>query len=97
VFEEIERHCDGVAHAFVKVFVGEVWRPFQRAGMPSDRWPQIDRAIERLRPLSSQAVLAIFARRMSAQIDAAFGDTAERLDERRRAGAGPSRARAARR
>jgi DNA-binding transcriptional MerR regulator len=96
VFEEIERHCDGVAHAFVKVFVSEVWRPFQRAGMPSDRWPQIDRAIERLRPLSSHAVLAIFERRMSAQIDAAFGDTAERLDERRRAGAGASRAHATR-
>jgi DNA-binding transcriptional MerR regulator len=83
VFEEIERQCDAVARAFVEVFLNEVWRPFQRAGMPSDRWPEIDRAIERLRPLSSQAVLAIFARRMSAQIGAAFGDTAERLEEQR--------------
>lgn len=87
VFEEIERHCDGVAQAFVKVFVNEVWRPFQRAGMPSARWPEIDRAIERLRPLSSEAVLAIFGRRMGARIDAAVGNTAERLQERRRAGA----------
>jgi DNA-binding transcriptional MerR regulator len=94
VFEEIERHCDGVARAFVKVFVGEVWRPFQRAGMPPDRWPEIERAIERLRPLSSQAVIAIFGRRMSAQIDAAFGDTAERLEEPPPAEAGSTRARA---
>jgi DNA-binding transcriptional MerR regulator len=94
VFEEIERNCDEVARAFVNVFVNEVWRPFQRAGMPPDRWPQIDRAIERLRPLSSQAVLAIFGRRMSAQIDAAFGDTAERLDEQRRTSTGSSRTRA---
>jgi hypothetical protein len=62
--------------------------------MPPDRWPEIDRAIERLRPLSSQAVIAIFGRRMSAQIDAAFGDTAERLEERRPTGAGSTRARA---
>ena len=91
VFEEIERHCDGVAKAFVKVFVSEVWRPFQRAGMPPERWPEIDRAIERLRPLSSQAMLAILGRRMNAQMGAAFGDTAERLEDRRRAGAGRTR------
>ena len=75
VFEDIERHCDGVARAFVKVFLAEVWRPFQRAGMPPDRWPEIDRAIERLRPLSSQAVLAIFGGRMSAQIGAITAST----------------------
>jgi DNA-binding transcriptional MerR regulator len=89
VFEEIERHCDGVARAFVKVFVNEVWRPFQRAGMPPDRWREIDRAIERLRPLSAQAVLAIFGRRMSARIEDYFGDAAERLV--RGAGSGRSR------
>jgi DNA-binding transcriptional MerR regulator len=97
VFEEIERHCDGVARAFVRVFLSEVWRPFQRARMPSARWPEIDRAIERLRPLSSQAVLAILERRMGAQIDAAFGDTAERLEERRQAGADSGAKRAGRR
>jgi DNA-binding transcriptional MerR regulator len=95
VFEEIERHCDGVARAFVKVFVSEVWRPFQRTGMPTERWHEIDRAIERLRPLSTEAVLAIFGRRMSARLDAAVGEIAERLEERRRArvSGGSSRAR----
>ena len=52
----------------------------------------LKRAIERLLPLSSQATLAILGRRMSAQIRAAFGDTAERLEERRRARAGRGRA-----
>jgi DNA-binding transcriptional MerR regulator len=79
VFEEIENHCDAVARAFVWVFIEEVWRPFQRAGMPSERWPEIDRAIERLNPLASDALLAIFARRMSAQIEAAFGEAGERV------------------
>jgi DNA-binding transcriptional MerR regulator len=79
VFEEIENHCDAVARAFVWVFIEQVWKPFQRAGMPPDRWPEIDGAIERLNPLASDALLAIFARRMSAQIESAFGDTGERL------------------
>jgi DNA-binding transcriptional MerR regulator len=29
VFEELERHCDAVASAFVELFIAQVWRPFQ--------------------------------------------------------------------
>jgi hypothetical protein len=82
VFEELERHCDAVAGAFVKLFVNQVWRPFQRADMPANRWPEIDAAIERLRPLATDALEAIFQRRMSMQIEAAFGEITQRLSER---------------
>jgi DNA-binding transcriptional MerR regulator len=78
VFEELERHCDAVAHAFVRLFVREVWQPFIKDDMPHDRWREIDESIERLRPLASDALLAIFQRRMRTQIEAAFGDTAPR-------------------
>ncbi len=81
VFEELVRHCDAVARAFVKLFVEQVWRPFQQADMPREQWPAIDEAIERLRPLASDAMLAIFQRRMSLQIEAAFGDITDRLSE----------------
>jgi DNA-binding transcriptional MerR regulator len=82
VFEALERHCEAVAHAFVTLFVDQVWRPFQDADMPAEQWPAIDRAIERLRPLASDALLAIFQRRMRLQIEAAFGGLSEGLDER---------------
>jgi hypothetical protein len=82
VFEELEGHCDAVAYAFVKLFLDEVWRPFQEAGMPAERWPAIDEAISRLRPLASDALLAIFERRMRLQIETAFGGLAERLSGR---------------
>ncbi len=85
VFEELDRHCDAVARAFVKLFVTQVWRPFQRADMPAERWPEIDAAIERLRPLATDALLAIFSRRMESQIEAAFFDVTQRLSERTRA------------
>ena len=86
VFEDLERQCDAVAKAFVKLFLAEVWRPFQRADMPAERWAEIDAAIERLRPLASGALLAIFQRRMSLQIEAAFGEMTQRLSERPRGG-----------
>jgi len=81
VFEQLERHCDAVAHAFVRLFVNEVWRPFQNDDMPPERWPEIDESIERLRPLASEALLAIFQQRMRTQIEAAFGDASARAAE----------------
>jgi DNA-binding transcriptional MerR regulator len=85
VFEQIERHCDAVSGAFVSLFLTEVWQPFAADGMPADRWEQIDAAVARLRPLASQALLAIFGQRMSAQIDTAFGQLSERLSSAERA------------
>jgi DNA-binding transcriptional MerR regulator len=82
IFEELDRHCDAVARAFVKLFLEHVWRPFQRADMPAERWPEMDEAIERLRPLAAEALLAIFHRRMRSQIETAFGELTERLSER---------------
>ncbi len=81
VFAELEKHCDAVAHAFVRLFVREVWRPFLKDDMPPDRWREIDESLERLRPLASDALLAIFQRRMRTQIEAAFGDAAQRIPE----------------
>jgi DNA-binding transcriptional MerR regulator len=83
VFEQIETHCDAVSAAFVALFMAEVWKPFERAGMPVARWEEIDASIAALRPLATDALLAIFGRRMSAQIEAAFGELtgADRLRE----------------
>lgn len=72
VFAEIEAHCDGVSEAFVALFVAEVWRPFQAAGMPVDRWPEIEAAVDDLRPLATDALVTIFGQRMQARLDAAF-------------------------
>jgi DNA-binding transcriptional MerR regulator len=78
VFESIEQHCDGVSEAFVGVFLDEVWKPFQSAGLPEERWSEIEASIEQLRPLATEALVAIFGQRMAAQIDAAFGQLGQR-------------------
>ncbi len=81
VFEQIEQHCDAVSAAFVAVFVTEVWEPFQRAGMPEERWAEIDAAIAALRPLATEALVAMFGQRMSARIEATFGRQDDRGTE----------------
>ena len=79
VFEEIEQHCDAVSGSFVKLFMREVWQPFHEAGMPVERWLETEESIELLRLLATNALLAIFGRRMSVQIDTAFGRLTQRL------------------
>jgi DNA-binding transcriptional MerR regulator len=84
ILEEIERHCDSVSRAFVKLFLREIWKPFQRADMPPERWPEIERAVERLRPVASEALLAIFQQRLGKEIEAAFGEITRRLTDSKR-------------
>ena len=79
VFKQVELHCDAVSGAFVSLFMHEVWEPFEAAGMPTERWAEIDETIARLRPVATEALVAIFGQRMSAQIDSAFGERMQRL------------------
>ena len=51
--------------------------------MPAERWPEIEHAFERLGPVTSEAVMAIFQRRFSAQIEGAFKEIVRRLSERK--------------
>jgi DNA-binding transcriptional MerR regulator len=84
ILEEIERHCDSVSRSFVTLFLQEVWRPFQQADMPPERWPEIERAVERLRPIASEALLAIFQQRLGKEVEGAFTEITRRLAERAR-------------
>lgn len=82
VVEEIERHSDSVSQSFVDVFLREVWKPFQQADMPPERWPEVEQAVQRLRPIASQALMTIFQQRLSTQIEDAFREITRRLSER---------------
>jgi DNA-binding transcriptional MerR regulator len=58
--EKLRRHADGVARTFVDIFVKEIWEPFDEAGRPEQDWPRIREALERMRPLAAQGLLAVF-------------------------------------
>jgi DNA-binding transcriptional MerR regulator len=79
ILEQLERHCDAIAQDFVELFLREVWKPFQRDEMPAERWPEIEAALQRLRPVASEALTAVFQQRMSAQVEDAFIEISRRL------------------
>jgi DNA-binding transcriptional MerR regulator len=73
VLEALRHHAEGVAHAYVELFLDEIWRPFDAAGRPPDRWPAVMEALERLRPLATESLLAMFALVMTDAVDEAVG------------------------
>ena len=72
--EQLRQHSDGAARTFVDLFVKEIWEPFDKAGRPEEDWPRIREALDRMRPLASRSVLAVF------QI--AMDEAAEKASER---------------
>jgi DNA-binding transcriptional MerR regulator len=72
--EKLRHYADGVARTFVDLFVKEIWQPFDRAGRPEADWPKVREALDRMRPLASDALLAVF------QI--AMGEAVEKASER---------------
>jgi DNA-binding transcriptional MerR regulator len=82
--ERIKRSCESASRAFVRLFLEELWQPFQDAGQPDERWDEVTQTIERLRPLASEALLAMFKQTMTAEVEDAFGKALERGAKRRR-------------
>jgi DNA-binding transcriptional MerR regulator len=58
--DKLRRNAEGSARAFVDLFVEEIWEPFDKAGRPEGDWPRIREALDRMRPLASTTVLAVF-------------------------------------
>jgi DNA-binding transcriptional MerR regulator len=69
----VRRHADSMANKFVRLFIEQVWKPFDEAGRPEERWPEVRDAVERLRPLASEAVLSLFQIAMTEEVEKAFG------------------------
>ena len=74
VLDRIRRHTDAIARTFVDLFWDEVWKPFDAAGRPEDEWPRVREALDRMRPLAADAVVATFRQTMTAAAERAFGE-----------------------
>jgi DNA-binding transcriptional MerR regulator len=101
--DSLRRHAEGVARAFVDLFVEEIWEPFDKAGRPEEDWPKVREALDRMRPLASDALLAMFQMTMGEATEKAgertLRDAAKPARKRRRSSRSASgkRGRAARR
>jgi DNA-binding transcriptional MerR regulator len=72
--EQLRRASEKVSRTFVELFVQEIWEPFDKAGRPEEDWPKVREALDRMRPLASDALLAMF------QIS--MGESTEKAGER---------------
>ena len=72
LLEQISRSTDNVAEQFVKLFMERFW-----TGAEADI-AEVHRAVERLRPIATDAVVALFHQRMSRRTEKAFSRALER-------------------
>jgi DNA-binding transcriptional MerR regulator len=80
--DRLHTHAEGVARTFVDLFVKEIWEPFEKAGRPDEDWPKVREALERMRPLASDALLAMFQITMDEATEKASERTLQRAAAR---------------
>ena len=81
--EKLSRASRSSARAFVSLFLDELWKPFDEAGRPDDDWPKMIAAIERLRPIAVDAMVATFRLSLTEEVDKAFGEVLERAQKKK--------------
>jgi DNA-binding transcriptional MerR regulator len=72
---KLHEHADAVSRAYVDLFTAEIWEPFDKAGRPDEDWHTVLEALEALRPLASDALLAMFQITMSEETEKAAEQT----------------------
>jgi DNA-binding transcriptional MerR regulator len=83
VIEKVRRSCKSVSHEFVRLFLDDIWKPFEAEGYPEEHWPDVRRALDQLRPLSLQALVAVYRMTMSDEVERALGKQLERIASRK--------------
>jgi DNA-binding transcriptional MerR regulator len=81
--ERVSRDCESISRSFTRLFLKELWEPFDQAGQPDDGWDELIEAVGSLRPLASEALLALFKQRMTTQLEQAFGKVLEHQAKRK--------------
>ena len=75
VAAKLHEHADAVARAYVDLFTEQIWEPFDKAGRPDEDWHKVLEALEALRPLASDALLAMFQITMGEETEKAAEQT----------------------
>jgi DNA-binding transcriptional MerR regulator len=83
VASELRKHSGAVAKVFVELFMRQIWKPFEDQGRPETELPEVRDALERLRPLASDALLAMFQLVMTEAVEDRMGREVERIQRRR--------------
>lgn len=75
IVARVVRSADGVTKEFVQLFMEQVWRPYRE----SDRdLSEVQDAVEKLRPLATDTLVAVFHLRMTQAVENAFARELEK-------------------
>jgi DNA-binding transcriptional MerR regulator len=64
VLEMMRHHARAIAEAYVELFDEAVLADWDARGRPAEEWSEVRAAVDRIRPLASEALLAVFHRAM---------------------------------
>jgi DNA-binding transcriptional MerR regulator len=81
VFKKVNHHTRAIAEAFTKMVDDGIVRPEEREGLPPESFPRVVEAIEGLRPLAAEVVLAGFKVNMDDAAEEAFGKILTRISK----------------
>ena len=76
--DKLKRNTHRIAQSFVQIFLEFIWKPFDDAGRPESDWPTVRAALDQMRPLASEALIAVFAPTMTQAVEVAFGKELDR-------------------
>ncbi|MBJ7353232.1 MAG: MerR family transcriptional regulator [Thermoleophilaceae bacterium] len=79
VFKKVNEHTRAIAEVFTKMVDTGVVRPQEKAGLPPESFPKVVEAIEGLRPLATETVMASFRVNMDTAAEEAFGKILQRI------------------
>jgi DNA-binding transcriptional MerR regulator len=86
VAAKLHEHADAVSRAYVDLFTEQIWGPFDKAGRPDEDWHKVLEALEALRPLASDALLAMFQITMGEETEKAAEQTLRNAGKPQRRG-----------
>lgn len=79
LFKKVNEHTRAISEVFIKMVDVGVVRPQEKAGLPPESFPTVVSAIEALRPLATETMLAAFRVNMDRAAEDAFGKILQRI------------------
>jgi DNA-binding transcriptional MerR regulator len=81
---EAHKHVEAIARICLRLFIDNVWIPFEQAGQPDEGLDRVREAVERLRPLVTRGVASLFQMAMNDVVERRIGAELRRLELTRR-------------
>ena len=82
LLEDLAEHLLGLLEFALLIVLAAEEQHVRKAGRPEEGWDELIESIDALRPLASEALLALFKLRMASQLEDAFGKVIEQQARR---------------